>query len=428
MIAGDTLLADELAEAARRGRLGRSPTRARPQELDAPFLILDLEPAARSPRPRCRARRRRSAARPARSPRSTRAVGASGSTRCRRSSSAAGRADARARQRRVGRWPPPSSSSPRSASTRLGRRRPGPRPGTDRLPGHQRGRVRARRGRRQRDGHRRRDGPRAQLSARDPRVGRRDRSRPRPARCSTRSTLERGEERYRAAPALRRLGWTGRLGTADGRGLPRLWPDMSGPWDACRHLPGAGRGRASTSAPSPSSQARDDAVVPIEATGDLRLRSPHLPRPGQDRAGLHDRPRVRRARWWRPATASTGWPSATACSAAFTPPAGRCFFCLRGDYHKCDQARTFGHGAVLGSLQGAQAEQVLVPNANLTLRRVPEGVSDDVALFAGDVMGTGYHAVAKPAVSAGRHRRRARARAGRPVRGAGRARRPAPAR
>jgi len=52
---------------------------------------------------------------------------------------------------------------------------------------------------------------------------------------------------------------------------------------------------------------------------------------------------------------------------------GNCFFCRRGDYHKCDHGRVFGHGATLGSLQGAQAESVLVPNANLTLRRVPEG-------------------------------------------------------
>ncbi len=72
---------------------------------------------------------------------------------------------------------------------------------------------------------------------------------------------------------------------------------------------------------------------------------------------------------------------------------GECFFCARGDFHKCDKGRVFGHGKTLGSLQGAQAEQVLVPNANLTLRRVPEGMSTDAALFAGDVMGTGYHAV-----------------------------------
>jgi alcohol dehydrogenase len=72
---------------------------------------------------------------------------------------------------------------------------------------------------------------------------------------------------------------------------------------------------------------------------------------------------------------------------------GECFFCKREEFHKCDEARVYGHGATLGSLQGAQAEQVLVPHANLTLRKVPEGLSDDVALFAGDVMGTGFHAI-----------------------------------
>jgi alcohol dehydrogenase len=72
---------------------------------------------------------------------------------------------------------------------------------------------------------------------------------------------------------------------------------------------------------------------------------------------------------------------------------GECFFCKREEFHKCDEARVYGHGATLGSLQGAQAEQVLVPHANLTLRTVPEGISDDVALFAGDVMGTGFHAI-----------------------------------
>jgi 2-desacetyl-2-hydroxyethyl bacteriochlorophyllide A dehydrogenase len=76
---------------------------------------------------------------------------------------------------------------------------------------------------------------------------------------------------------------------------------------------------------------------------------------------------------------------ATAC--------GECFFCRREEFHKCDEGRVFGHGKTLGSLQGAQAELVLVPHANLTLRRVPEGLSDEVALFAGDVMGTGFHAI-----------------------------------
>jgi 2-desacetyl-2-hydroxyethyl bacteriochlorophyllide A dehydrogenase len=85
----------------------------------------------------------------------------------------------------------------------------------------------------------------------------------------------------------------------------------------------------------------------------------------------------------------------------FHTACGSCFFCMRSQYHKCDEARVFGHGATLGSLPGAQAEQVLVPRANLTLRRVPDGMSDDAALFAGDVMGTGYHSVVSGGVRPG---------------------------
>ena len=78
-----------------------------------------------------------------------------------------------------------------------------------------------------------------------------------------------------------------------------------------------------------------------------------------------------------------------------------CSSCLRGDYHRCCSGQTFGHGKNLGDLQGAQAELLLVPRANLTLRRVPEGMSADVALFAGDVMGTGYHSIAHAEMKAG---------------------------
>jgi alcohol dehydrogenase len=85
----------------------------------------------------------------------------------------------------------------------------------------------------------------------------------------------------------------------------------------------------------------------------------------------------------------------------FQTACGRCFFCRRGDFHKCDESRTFGHGATLGSLPGTQAEQALVPNADLVLRRLPEGMDDETALFAGDVMGTGYHAVVAGGVRPG---------------------------
>jgi 2-desacetyl-2-hydroxyethyl bacteriochlorophyllide A dehydrogenase len=77
----------------------------------------------------------------------------------------------------------------------------------------------------------------------------------------------------------------------------------------------------------------------------------------------------------------------------FHTACGTCFFCREGNYHRCLQSRTFGHGATLGSLQGTQADAALVPHADLVLRKVPEGMSRETALFAGDVMGTGFHAV-----------------------------------
>ncbi len=85
----------------------------------------------------------------------------------------------------------------------------------------------------------------------------------------------------------------------------------------------------------------------------------------------------------------------------FQVACGTCWFCRRSAFHKCDSSRTFGHGATLGDLQGTQADLALVPHANLTLRRVPQGLSPDVALFAGDVMGTGYHAVVEGGVHPG---------------------------
>ncbi len=85
----------------------------------------------------------------------------------------------------------------------------------------------------------------------------------------------------------------------------------------------------------------------------------------------------------------------------FHTACGTCAACLRGDYHRCERQRTFGHGSHLGDLQGAQAELLLVPRANMTLRPVPAGMSDEAALFAGDVMGTGYHAISHAGMRAG---------------------------
>jgi 2-desacetyl-2-hydroxyethyl bacteriochlorophyllide A dehydrogenase len=152
--------------------------------------------------------------------------------------------------------------------------------------------------------------------------------------------------------------------------------------------------------PAPEVVAADDAVVRVEASGicgsDLHIYHGRVPvEPGftighefvgtvlavgddVERVALGDR-----------------------VLGCFHTACATCSACLRGDYHRCRKGRTFGHGSHLGDLQGAQAEQLLVPRANLTLRRVPEGMSSEVALFAGDVMGTGYHAVAHAGMRSG---------------------------
>jgi 2-desacetyl-2-hydroxyethyl bacteriochlorophyllide A dehydrogenase len=152
--------------------------------------------------------------------------------------------------------------------------------------------------------------------------------------------------------------------------------------------------------PEPELQRPDDAIVQIDASGicgsDLHIYHGRVPvEPGFTighefvGAVLAAGPEFERAAIGERVLGCFH----TAC-ATCTP-------CIRGDYHRCAHGRTFGHGSKLGDLQGAQAERLLVPRANLTLRRVPEGMSDDVALFAGDVLGTGYHAVAHAGLRSG---------------------------
>src|SRR4029079_17923170 len=144
--------------------------------------------------------------------------------------------------------------------------------------------------------------------------------------------------------------------------------------------------------PEPEPTAPDDAVVRVEATGIC----------GSDLHIYHGRVAIEPGfvigheyvgTVVAAGDAVTGVGVSDRVLGTYATACGGCFHCRRAEYHQCDSGRVFGHGATLGSLQGAQAEFLLVPNANLTLRRVPEGLSDEVALFAGDVAGTAYHAI-----------------------------------
>src|SRR2546423_1665052 len=152
--------------------------------------------------------------------------------------------------------------------------------------------------------------------------------------------------------------------------------------------------------PDPEPMAPDDAVVRVDASGicgsDLHLYHGRIKiEPGFTLGHEYVGTVVATG------DAVTGVSVGDRVLGTFHTACGTCFFCRRGIYQKCDEARVFGHGATLGSLQGTQAELALVPRANLTLRRVPEGLSGGAALFAGDVMGTGYHAVVQGGLKPG---------------------------
>ena len=76
---------------------------------------------------------------------------------------------------------------------------------------------------------------------------------------------------------------------------------------------------------------------------------------------------------------------------AFNVACGHCWFCGNGQSGLCDEGAIFGYGIFGGALPGAQAERLRVPNADLNLLRIPDAVSDEAAVFAGDVLPTGLY-------------------------------------
>ena len=69
---------------------------------------------------------------------------------------------------------------------------------------------------------------------------------------------------------------------------------------------------------------------------------------------------------------------------------GECFFCRLGYVNNC--ADPDGGWALGCCIDGGQAEYVRVPYADQGLDRIPDTVSDEQALFVGDVLATGFWA------------------------------------
>ena len=69
---------------------------------------------------------------------------------------------------------------------------------------------------------------------------------------------------------------------------------------------------------------------------------------------------------------------------------GECFFCQHGYVNNCTDPN--GGWALGCRIDGGQTEYVRVPYANQGLNRIPDSVTDEQALFVGDILATGFWA------------------------------------
>jgi threonine dehydrogenase-like Zn-dependent dehydrogenase len=95
----------------------------------------------------------------------------------------------------------------------------------------------------------------------------------------------------------------------------------------------------------------------------------------------------------------------------FTIICGECDQCRRGNFSVCERtnrnkdvadkmfghstAGLFGYTHLTGGYPGGQAEFVRVPYADVAPVKIPDGVSDEQALFLGDIFPTGWQAAAQ---------------------------------
>jgi threonine dehydrogenase-like Zn-dependent dehydrogenase len=87
--------------------------------------------------------------------------------------------------------------------------------------------------------------------------------------------------------------------------------------------------------------------------------------------------------------------------ACFFAYCGHCFYCRRGWFSQCEQKGVFGYGEHFGNLGGGQAEYCVAPHANHTLEPIPEAVSDEQALFVGDILATGFFGAERAGIEPG---------------------------
>jgi threonine dehydrogenase-like Zn-dependent dehydrogenase len=86
-------------------------------------------------------------------------------------------------------------------------------------------------------------------------------------------------------------------------------------------------------------------------------------------------------------------------------PCGQCRACLAGDGAQCshggDGFEALGGWRFGNTINGCQAEYVVVPNAQANLAKIPDGVADEEAVLCCDILSTGLSAAERAPVRIG---------------------------
>ena len=80
-------------------------------------------------------------------------------------------------------------------------------------------------------------------------------------------------------------------------------------------------------------------------------------------------------------------------------PCGQCNYCLSGDWSQCGGA--IGGWKFGNTINGAQAEYLLVPNAQANLAKIPDDLTDEQVVLLADIASTGISAAESGEVQIG---------------------------
>jgi alcohol dehydrogenase len=101
----------------------------------------------------------------------------------------------------------------------------------------------------------------------------------------------------------------------------------------------------------------------------------------------------------------TGFAAGDRVIAGAITPCGQCRACLSGDGAQCSHGgnafEAVGGWRFGNSINGCQADYVVVPDAQANLAKIPDGLADEDVLLCPDIMSTGFSAVERGRVRIG---------------------------